>query len=150
MQLNDFENFAIRASDVNGFSLQNSVINGKNGNDAGTDEGAMLFVNSSGTINITNSQISGGFEDNLRVLYDSATADTATYNITGNTFSRSAVGQQCPGQPAIGDHGFRLLERHLQLRQLVESCARQHVRQQRQSEPAAAARPRSGSATEFW
>ncbi len=87
MQLNDFENFAILATDANGFSLQNSVVSGLSGNDAGSDEGAMLFVNSSGTLDITNSQISGGFEDNLRVLYDSATPDTATYNITGNTFS---------------------------------------------------------------
>ena len=94
MQLNGFDNFAIRASDVNGFTLQNSVINGNNGNDAGSDEGAIFFANSSGTINITNSQISGGFEDNLRVLYDSATADTAIYNVTSSTFrDLQAAGQ---------------------------------------------------------
>ena len=87
MQLHDFDNFAIRASDVNGFTLQNSVVSGNNGNDAGSDEGAIFFANSSGTINIANSQISGGFEDNLRVLYDSATADTAVYNITNNDFT---------------------------------------------------------------
>ena len=36
---------------------------------------------------INASQISGGLDDDLRILYDSATADTATFNITGNTFS---------------------------------------------------------------
>ena len=87
MQLHDFDNFAIRASDVNGLSLLNSVINGVNGNSGGADEGAILILNSSGAIIITNSQISGGFEDNLRVHYDSATPDTAVYTIQGNTFS---------------------------------------------------------------
>ena len=87
MQLNGFDNFAIRGADINGFTLSNSDINGNNGNDGGFDEGAIFLANSSGTINITGNQISGGFEDNLRVLYDSATADTATYNITGNAFT---------------------------------------------------------------
>jgi hypothetical protein len=86
MQLNGFENFAIRATDVNGFSLQNSVINGNNGNDAGSDEGAILFENCSGTITLSSVNVSGGFEDNLRVDYFSATADTATYNVTSCIF----------------------------------------------------------------
>ena len=92
MQLNDFDNFAIRASDVDGLSLLNSVIDGVNGNSAGADEGAILILNSSGAIIISNSMISGGFEDNLRVLYDSATPDTAIYTITGSTFSDLGAG----------------------------------------------------------
>ena len=53
MLLNGFGNFAIKASDLNGlggvatnnaFSLQNSVINGNNGNNSGLDEGAIFHL----------------------------------------------------------------------------------------------------------
>jgi hypothetical protein len=71
---------------VDGFSLQDSVVSGNNGNDAGSDEDAIFIANSSGTLTISNCNISGGFEDNLRVLYDSATPDVATYNVMGTTF----------------------------------------------------------------
>ena len=92
MQLSGFDNFAIRGSDVDGLVLSNSVISGNSGTSAVLDEGAILLVNSSGAITITGSAISGGFEDNLRVLYNSAVADTAVYTITGNTFSDLGAG----------------------------------------------------------
>jgi hypothetical protein len=95
MQLNDFQNFAIRASAVNGLSLSNTVINGLNGNDAGSDEGSVLISNSSGTVAIGGTNVSGGFEDNLRVDYTNAGGGAAaTFNITGSTFrDLQAAGQ---------------------------------------------------------
>jgi len=95
MQLNDFQNFAIRASAVNGLSLANTVISGLNGNDAGSDEGSLLIANSSGTIAISGTNVSGGFEDNLRVDYTTAGGGaSATFNVTGSTFrDLQAAGQ---------------------------------------------------------
>jgi hypothetical protein len=94
MQLNDFDNFAIRANGVNGLTVSNTVVSGLNGNDAGSDEGAVLIDEASGAINITSSSVSGGFEDNLRVLYDDTAARTATFSVTGSTFrDLQAAGQ---------------------------------------------------------
>ena len=150
MLLNRFGNFAIKASDLNGlggvatnnaFSLQNSVINGNNGNNSGLDEGAIFISNSSGVHTINASQISGGLDDDLRILYDSATADTATFNITGNTFSalQSTATANGPHQPVHDDSGIGRVERHLQHRQREQPGAGQHLRQQLppESEPAA-------------
>jgi VCBS repeat-containing protein len=86
MQLNDFENYAIRAEDADGFTLANTVVSGANGNSAAADESAIYMHNCGGTIAISSSNISGGFENNLNVVYESATADTATYNVTATTF----------------------------------------------------------------
>ena len=70
------------------------MVSGLNGNDAGSDEGSVLLDEASGTINITNATVSGGFEDNLRVLYDDTAARTATFNVTGSTFrDLQAAGQ---------------------------------------------------------
>jgi|GEM_PF-2319857 len=94
MIISNNQNFGIRGTDVNGFTLQNSTLSGPNGNNASFDEGSLFFANSSGTLNILNNAISGGFEDNLRILYDSATPDTAVWNIQGNQFTAlQAAGQ---------------------------------------------------------
>ncbi len=91
MQLNDFANFAIRGFVVNGFTLANSVINGTNGNShvAFTQpnaEGSVAFGAGSGEFGgpangltgaaaITNTAISGAFENNLRVVNQSGALD---------------------------------------------------------------------------
>ena len=95
MQLNHFDNFAIRGNELNGLTLSNVVVNGTSGNDAGSDEGAVLLEDSGGTIAITNSNVSGGFEDNLRVDYNNAVAGpAATFNVSGSTFrDLQAAGQ---------------------------------------------------------
>ena len=95
MQLNHFDNFAVRGNELNGLTLSNVVVNGTSGNDAGSDEGAVLLEDSGGTIAITNSNISGGFEDNLRVDYNNAVAGpAASFNVTGSTFrDLQAAGQ---------------------------------------------------------
>jgi hypothetical protein len=68
MQLNDFSNFAIKGNNVTGFNLNNSVIDGVNGTSAGNDEGAISFTNLLGSAAITFSTISGGLEDNIKIV----------------------------------------------------------------------------------
>ena len=43
MQLNHFDNFAIRGNELNGLTLSSIVVNGTSGNDAGSDEGAVFL-----------------------------------------------------------------------------------------------------------
>jgi Bacterial Ig domain/Cadherin domain len=94
MQLNGFQNFAIRGASVNGFALQDSVVSGLNGNSAGFDEGSILLANGLGTYTISGVNVSGGFEDNLSILHDGAAAVTTVYNVTGSTFrDLQAAGQ---------------------------------------------------------
>jgi hypothetical protein len=73
MQLNDFDNFAIRGTGVTNFTLDNSTINGSNGNSAAFDEGSVSFENLSGTAHFTDSNISGGLENNVVVINDTGT-----------------------------------------------------------------------------
>ena len=55
MQLNDFDNYAIRGLGVNGFTLDSSVINAsaKNGTSAAVDEGSISFGVRAGTTGLT-------------------------------------------------------------------------------------------------
>ena len=113
MQLNDFQNFAIKGTSVNGFELSFSTIDGSNGTSAGADEDCIHFNNLSGTALIDDSDISGGFEDNIRVINTTGTLNlsltdsligtngndgalvetrssaTANLTITGNSFTAS-------------------------------------------------------------
>jgi VCBS repeat-containing protein len=88
MQLNGFQNYAIRGLGVNNFSLSNSVVNGVNGNNVGFDEGAVIFGNRngttglSGTATITGVTISGGAEDNLGVYNTSGTLNLTVTSTT--------------------------------------------------------------------
>ena len=94
MQLNHFDNFAIRGNALDGLTVANVVVSGTSGNNAASDEGAVLLANSGGTIAITNSNVSGGFEDNLRVDYNAVAGPAATFNVSGSTFrDLQAAGQ---------------------------------------------------------
>ena len=92
MQLNDFSNYGIYAIDVAGLSFTNSTISGTNGDTSNFDESTMFLRNCSGTITLTSVNISGGFDNDLFILYDSATPDTATYNVTSSTFHDLGTG----------------------------------------------------------
>jgi VCBS repeat-containing protein len=94
MQLNDFGNYAIRGTNVDGFILNSSVINatgaGKNGTSAAIDEGSVIFgtrippfVNGlTGTASITNTTIEDGFEDTLGVYNASGTLTLTMDNVS--------------------------------------------------------------------
>ena len=91
MQLNDFANFAIRGISVTGFSLTNSVVSGANGstNAGGSEEDSVRFdgLFTSGafsTAQITDSTISGGFTNNVRVRNVSGTLNRLL--LSNNTF----------------------------------------------------------------
>lgn len=93
MQLNDFQNFAIRGSNVTGFSLTSSVISGTND---GIDEGSIAFDNLLGLATITNSNIGGGLEDNFRVINTTGTLNRIT-------FTNVTIGANSTG---MGDNGI--------------------------------------------
>ncbi|MBP7675231.1 MAG: putative Ig domain-containing protein [Thermoanaerobaculia bacterium] len=84
LQLNDFQNFAIRGDTVTGFSLANSTINGTNGNNAGADEGSVSFTNLTGSASITACSFSGAVEHNVAVVNTTGTLNRIT--VTGSTF----------------------------------------------------------------
>jgi hypothetical protein len=84
MQLNDFSDFAIRGTSVNGFTLANSVVSGTSGSDPAVDEGAVVFNNLTGVAAITSSTFSGSVEDTLRVLNNTGSLNRLT--ISGSTF----------------------------------------------------------------
>ncbi|HUP24611.1 MAG TPA: cadherin domain-containing protein, partial [Thermoanaerobaculia bacterium] len=82
LQLNDFSNFAIRGSGVVGFDMTNTVISGSNGTNDSLDEGSVSFTNLTGTASITDSNISGGWEDNVTVRNTSGTLNRIQFTNT--------------------------------------------------------------------
>src|SRR6185295_12404785 len=85
MQLNDFQNFAIRGTSVTGFTFDNSVISGVSGTSVGAfDEAAISFTNLLGTASISNSNVGGGYEYVVKVNNTSGTLNRLTMD--GTTF----------------------------------------------------------------
>jgi uncharacterized repeat protein (TIGR01451 family) len=96
IQLNDFQNFAIRGTTVTGFVLANSTVNGANGTSAAADEGSIAFTDLLGSADITDSVIGGGHEDNVRVVnststLDRLTVDNTTINANGTSFGDNGI-----------------------------------------------------------
>jgi uncharacterized repeat protein (TIGR01451 family) len=95
MQLNDFDNFAIRGTSVSGLTMNNVVTTGTNGNNGGIDEGTVAFgwttaVDSNpgltGSVSITNCNFGGGsVEDTFRVRNGSGSLNRIT--MTNDTFA---------------------------------------------------------------
>ncbi|GMA15240.1 hypothetical protein E5F05_01265 (plasmid) [Deinococcus metallilatus] len=77
MQLNDHPNFAIRGSGVSGFTLAGSTVSGTNGSNenAPYTEGSVYFTELTGAASFSNSSISGGRANNLRVTNTSGALD---------------------------------------------------------------------------
>jgi hypothetical protein len=92
MQINDHQNFGIFGTNVNNFTLANSVVNGANGTNptiANYGEGSIYFGNAvtnglTGSASITNSSFSGGRARNFSVVNTSGTLNRLT--ITGSSF----------------------------------------------------------------
>jgi hypothetical protein len=91
MQLNDFDNFAIRGSNVTGFALDRTVISGSNGTltTFSVGEGSISFTNLLGTASITNSNISGGVTNNIEIINSSGTLNRLT--IDGSTIGANGL-----------------------------------------------------------
>jgi hypothetical protein len=92
MQLNDFDNYAIRGLGVDGMTLSSSVVNGTNGSSTALDEGAVVFgvragtTGLTGTASVTGTTISGGAEDNLGVYNASGTVGLT---VSGSTITNA-------------------------------------------------------------
>jgi hypothetical protein len=80
MHLADATNFAIRGLSVQGFSLANSVVNGAQGDNAALHEAAVAFDGLTGSASVTSTSVSGGVEDNFRVVNASGTLNRITFS----------------------------------------------------------------------
>lgn len=104
MQLNDFQNSAIRGFAVNGFSLEDSVIGGVIGSNSGEIEGAIAFGHVgpavqnglTGNSLIDNVNISGSIEHHLEVYNQSGTMHltVTNSNIHDNSVASGSDGIQ--------------------------------------------------------
>ncbi len=92
MQINDHPNHAIRGITVSGFNLTNSVINGTNGTDENDDESSVHFTNLTGAANITSTSISGGREDNVRVINNTGTLNRLIFDVVTIGANNATVG----------------------------------------------------------
>jgi hypothetical protein len=91
MQLNDFQNHAIRGLNVTGFTLANTVISGVNGTDASGDgEGSIYFDGLFGTGSISSSTISGALVDNVHISNTSGTL--TSFTVSGSTIRDNSSG----------------------------------------------------------
>jgi uncharacterized repeat protein (TIGR01451 family) len=87
MQLNDFSNYAVRGTNVSGFTLNNSHVSGTNGDNAGAGEGSVIFDGLTGTSFFSGDSITGSVGDNFRVKNSSG---TSTVKVDGSTFSNAS------------------------------------------------------------
>jgi hypothetical protein len=100
MQLQDFQNYAIRGLLVSGFTMTNSNVTvssfASNGTSAAVDEGSVSFgtrapggtTGLTGTASITNTTIRKGFEDSLSIFNSSGSLNLTLDNCTlSDTFS---------------------------------------------------------------
>ncbi|MGH3087171.1 MAG: beta strand repeat-containing protein, partial [Rubrobacteraceae bacterium] len=97
MQINDHPNFAVRGNGVAGFTMAGSVVSGTNGTNVAVDEASVAFDGLTGSASFTNTSVSGGVEDNFRVLNGSGTLDRIV-------FDNVNVG----ANGAFGNHGITL------------------------------------------
>ncbi|HKR23115.1 MAG TPA: Ig-like domain-containing protein [Pyrinomonadaceae bacterium] len=99
MRLDNHQNYAIHGTNVVGFSLSSSVINGTNGTNVSSPfrDSSIRFDQLTGTNSITNTVISGGFQHNI--LMDNQSG-TSQITVTGCTIKNTNA--------ATGDDGFQL------------------------------------------
>ena len=107
MQLNDFSDFAIRGTTVTNFTLDNSVINGVNGDNPAVDEASVAFNDLTGSATVSNSNISGGIEDNFRIRNFTAGTSLNRITFSNDTFGPNH-GSAGNCAAATGDDGLKL------------------------------------------
>ena len=91
MQLNDFDNYAILGTNVAGFTLNHTTVNGTIGTlQGGIGEGAVYFTGLTGSASISNSSFSGSAYDTFHVFNNGGTLDRIT--ITNCTFAMTNTG----------------------------------------------------------
>ncbi|RUZ20086.1 hypothetical protein [Mesorhizobium sp. M7A.F.Ca.CA.001.09.1.1] len=91
LQMNDFQNYGISGTNVTGFTLDHTIINGTVGTSVGgIGEGNVYFTGLSGSASVSNSTFTGAAYDAFHVFNDGAqTLNRLT--ITGSTFATNAA-----------------------------------------------------------
>jgi VCBS repeat-containing protein len=82
INLSNHQGFAVRGTTVSNVSLSGLAISGSNGTSDAADEASVAFNQLTGTSTITNTSVSGGVEDNVRVYN---TSGTMNLTLDGNT-----------------------------------------------------------------
>jgi VCBS repeat-containing protein len=92
--LHDHANYAIRGTNVAGFTLADSVVNGTNGTNGTTpfDDSSVWFTNLTGSAAVTRAAISGGYEDNFRVNNSSGSLNRITFSSVAMGLNGTANG----------------------------------------------------------
>jgi VCBS repeat-containing protein len=103
LQMNDFQNYGISGTNVTGFTLDHTTINGTNGTlQGGIGEGDVYFTGLSGSAAVSNSTFSGAAYDTFHVFNDAAqtlnrlTITNSNFAMT-NTSGNDAIGLQATG-----------------------------------------------------
>ncbi len=99
------ENFGLRAVAVDGLSITNCAVN-SHGTSAAFDEGAIAIHASAGTVRIANTQVSGGYEDNVRIVAAPTTSmtvelDTVTIDANSTAAGNDGVRVEHVGTGAL-------------------------------------------------
>lgn len=89
MRIDNSSNFALFGLSVNGLTLTDCLINGTNGDNASLHEAAIYLENLAGSAALTNTSVSGGIEDNLRVFGNTGTLDRLV--ISGCNFHNNSL-----------------------------------------------------------
>ncbi len=81
MWLHDHANYAVRDTDVDGFTLEDSVINGANGTDPSSPyfDSSIRFYDLTGAVGVSTSAISGCRRDNVRIVNTAGALDRITF-----------------------------------------------------------------------
>ncbi|GAA3537532.1 Ig-like domain-containing protein [Nocardioides daeguensis] len=84
MWIHDHANYGIRGSGVAGLTIANSVVNGSNGTTEASpyDDSSIRLDSASGAVSVSDSHVSGGYEDNLRVTGTGGALDVSVTNVT--------------------------------------------------------------------
>jgi len=85
--IHDHSNYAIRGTSVAGFAMADSVINGTNGTSALTanKDGSLRFEELTGTVDVTNTDIRGGYFTNVMVDNTAGTLNATLDNVDSGT-----------------------------------------------------------------
>lgn len=86
--------------------MDNTVINGVNGDNAVADEGSVRFTGLTGSATISNCNISGGFEDNFKIVNTSGSLNRLTFSNTtiganSTTDGNDGIGLESTGSGTI-------------------------------------------------
>ncbi|WP_170234267.1 beta strand repeat-containing protein, partial [Segetibacter aerophilus] len=84
LQMNHFDNYGIYGYNVFGFTLDNSIINGTNGSNAGGgyNESSLYFLELTGSCSVSTSNLSGGYANNLWVSNTAGSLNRLTLSST--------------------------------------------------------------------